>query len=151
MSKVRRNDRQYEDFSSKQKQKLAERQYSKYLRFYLTNQRMPNVVEAHEICMSLYKDVQALTPNSNYEEFEKVVLKRAKHYEGRILKDIENGVTIASLDRPSVKQRKKKRTKASLISEEISDQMMMNDSHFFVVGHTSNGIPYGIHLNEEDE
>ena len=68
-----------------------------YLKFYLENQRMPDATEMNDICKSLFTAVQSLAPKTEYEEFYKIVEKREKSYEERILRDIQNGIIIETL------------------------------------------------------
>lgn len=69
-----------------------------YLTFYLENQRMPDVSEMNDICKRLSATVQALAPKTGYEDFYKIVEKRALGYESRILKDIQGVITIETLN-----------------------------------------------------
>ena len=68
-----------------------------HLKFYLENQRMPDATEMNDICKSLFTAVQSLAPKTEYEEFYKIVEKREKSYEERILRDIQNGIIIETL------------------------------------------------------
>lgn len=65
-----------------------------YLKFYLENQRMPDVAEMNDICKSLFVAVKAIAPKTEYEEFYRIVEKREPGYETRILKDIQSGITL---------------------------------------------------------
>ena len=65
-----------------------------YLKFYLENQRMPDVAEMNDICKSLFVAVKAIAPKTEYEEFYRIVEKRETGYETRILKDIQSGITL---------------------------------------------------------
>ena len=90
---MQRNDRSYKDLKQKQKSAIADKTYKMYLKFYLENQRMPDATEMNDICKRLFTAVQALAPKTEYEEFYKIVEKREKSYEERILRDIQNGIT----------------------------------------------------------
>ena len=94
---MQRNDRSYKDLKQKQKSAIADKTYKIYLKFYLENQRMPDATEMNDICKSLFTAVQSLAPKTEYEEFYKIVEKREKSYEERILRDIQNGITIETL------------------------------------------------------
>ena len=83
---MQRQDRRYKDLKQKQKSAVADKQYKMYLKFYLENQRMPDAAEMNDICKRLFVEVQTLAPKTEYEEFYKIVVKREKGYEERILK-----------------------------------------------------------------
>ena len=100
-----RIDRSYQDLKQKQKSAIADKTYSMYIRFYLENYRMPNASEKSSICRKLYATVQALAPKTEYEEFGRIVDKREVGYEERILRDIQNGITLEKLN-----MRKRKKT-----------------------------------------
>ncbi len=89
---MQRNDRSYKDLKQKQKSAIADKTYKMHLKFYLENQRMPDATEMNDICKSLFTAVQSLAPKTEYEEFYKIVEKREKSYEERILRDIQNGI-----------------------------------------------------------
>ena len=91
---MQRNDRSYKDLKQKQKSAIADKTYKMHLKFYLENQRMPDATEMNDICKSLFTAVQSLAPKTEYEEFYKIVEKREKSYEERILRDIQNGIII---------------------------------------------------------
>ena len=133
-----------------------------YLKFYLENQRMPDVAEMNDICKSLFVAVKAIAPKTEYEEFYRIVEKRETGYETRILKDIQSGITLetfmakghrktpeekAAVAKQKRKQRRAKRKKEArdnLTKEEI----LQDDRFFFIAGYTSGGAPYGITLEE---
>lgn len=94
---MQRNDRSYKDLKQKQKSAIADKTYKMYLKFYLENQRMPDAIEMNDICKRLFIAVQSLAPKTEYEEFYKIVEKREKSYEERILRDIQNGITLEIL------------------------------------------------------
>jgi len=94
---MQRNDRSYKDLKQKQKSAIADKTYKMHLKFYLENQRMPDATEMNDICKSLFTAVQSLAPKTEYEEFYKIVEKREKSYEERILRDIQNGIIIETL------------------------------------------------------
>ena len=94
---MQRNDRSYKDLKQKQKSAIADKTYKTYLKFYLENQRMPDATEVNDICKRLFTAVQSLAPKTEYEEFYKIVEKREKSYEERILRDIQNGITLEIL------------------------------------------------------
>lgn len=68
-----------------------------YLKFYLENQRMPIEDEVNDICKRLFTAVQSFAPKTEYEKFYKIVEKREKSYEERILRDLQNGITLETL------------------------------------------------------
>lgn len=159
---MQRNDRSYKNLKQKQKGAIADKTYKKYLKFYLENQRMPDVAEKDDICKSLFAAVQTLASKTEYEEFCKIVEKREKCYEERILRDIQSGITFETLMAKKhkktpeekaviMKQKKqqrrakrKKRAKASQVAEEI----YQDDRFFFIAGYTSGGAPYGVTWEE---
>ncbi|WP_371297849.1 hypothetical protein [Ruminococcus sp.] len=51
----------------------------------------------NDICKRLFTVVQSLAPKTEYEEFYKIVEKREKSYEERILRDIQSGITLETL------------------------------------------------------
>ena len=80
-----------------------------HLKFYLENQRMPDATEMNDICKSLFTAVQSLAPKTEYEEFYKIVEKREKSYEERILRDIQNGITLETLMAKNIRKLQKKK------------------------------------------
>ena len=58
---------------------------------------MPVEDEVNDICKRLFTAVQSFAPKTEYEEFYKIVEKREKSYEERILRDIQNGIIIETL------------------------------------------------------
>ena len=106
---MQRNDRSYKDLKQKQKSAIADKTYKMYLKFYLDNQRMPDAAEMNGICKRLFVVVQALAPKTEYEEFYKIVEKREKSYEERILRDIQNGITLETLMKKNIRKRRKKK------------------------------------------
>ena len=94
---MQRNDRSYKNLKQKQKSAIADKTYKMYLKFYLENQRMPDAAEMNDICKSLFATVQTLAPQTEYEDFYKIVEKRERGYEERILRDIESGITLEIL------------------------------------------------------
>ena len=133
-----------------------------YLKFYLENQRMSVEDEVNDICKRLFTAVQSFAPKTEYEEFYKIVEKREKSYEERILRDLQNGITLETLMAKKhkktpeekaafVKQKKqqrrakrKKETRDNLAKEEI----LQDDRFFFIAGYTSGGAPYGVTWEE---
>ncbi len=112
---MRRNDRNYKDLKQKQKSALADKTYSLYLKFYLENHRMPDSTEMNVICSKLFAAVQTLAPKTGYEDFYKIVEKREKGYEARILKDIQSGITVETLN--TKKQKKMAEEKAVIMKQ----------------------------------
>ena len=112
---MQRNDRSYKDLKQKKKSVIANKTYRMYLTFYLENQRMPDVSEMNDICKRLFATVQTLAPKTEYEEFYRVVEKRALGYESRILKDIQDGITIETLN--TQKQRKAPEEKVAVVKQ----------------------------------
>lgn len=58
---------------------------------------MPIEDEVNDICKRLFTAVQSFAPKTEYEKFYKIVEKREKSYEERILRDIQNGIIIETL------------------------------------------------------
>ena len=133
-----------------------------YLKFYLENQRMPVEDEVNDICKRLFTAVQSLAPKTKYEEFYKIVEKREKSYEERILRDIQNGITLEILmtkkhkktpeEKAAVAKQKKQQMRAKLKKETrdnlAKEEILQDDRFFFIAGYTSGGAPYGITLEE---
>ena len=157
---MQRNNRSYKDLKQKQKSVLADKAYSMYLAFYLENHRMPDASEMNDICKRLFATVQALAPKTGYEDFYKIVEKRALGYESRILKDIQSGITIETLN--TKKQRKAPEEKASVAKQkkqqrrakkkvkvsQTSGEVYQDDRFSFIAGYTSGGVPYGVTWEE---
>ena len=112
---MQRNDRSYKDLKQKQKSAIADKTYKMYLKFYLENQRMPDAAEMKDICKRLFTAVQVLAPKTGYEDIYKIVEKRALGYESRILKDIQDGITIETLN--TQKQRKAPEEKVAVVKQ----------------------------------
>lgn len=85
--------------------------------------------------------------------------KREKSYEERILRDIQNGITLeilmtkkhkktpeekAAVAKQKMRAKLKKETRDNLAKEEI----LQDDRFFFIAGYTSGGAPYGITWEE---
>lgn len=159
---MRRADRSYKDLKQKQKSTLADKTYSLYLKFYLEKHRMPDSMEMNDICKKLFASVQALAPKTEYEDFYKIVEKREKGYEERILKDIEKGITLETLttkkqkktpeEKAVVMKRKRQQKRAKKKKEErvsqVAEEMYQDDRFFFIAGYTSGGAPYGVTWEE---
>ena len=159
---MQRNDRNYKDLKQKQKSAIADKTYKMYLKFYLENQRMPDAAEMNDICKRLFVAVQSLAPKTKYEEFYKIVEKREKSYEERILRDIQNGITLEILmtkkhkktpeEKAAVAKQKKQQMRAKLKKETrdnlAKEEILQDDRFFFIAGYTSGGAPYGITLEE---
>ena len=52
----------------------------------------------NDICKRLFATVQVLAPKTGYEDIYKILEKRTLGYESRILKDIQDGITIETLN-----------------------------------------------------
>ena len=156
-----RIDRSYKDLKQKQKSAIADKTYSMYIRLYLENHRMPNVAEKSCICRKLYATVQVLAPKTEYEEFCRIVDMREAGYEERILRDIQNGISLEKLNMK--KQKKTPEEKAAIlkmkrIQRRAKRQTMKNatvenntsqdDTFFYISGYTSGGAPYGVTWEE---
>lgn len=116
----------------------------------------------NDICKRLFTAVQSLASKTEYEEFCKIVEKREKSYEERILRDIQSGITLETLmvkkhkktpeEKAAVAKQKKqqrrargkKETRDNLAKEEI----LQDDRFFFIAGYTSGGAPYGVTWEE---
>lgn len=158
---IGRIDRSYKDLKQKQKSAIADKTYSMYIRLYLENHRMPNVAEKSSICRKLYATVQVLAPKTVYEEFCRIVDMREAGYEERILRDIQNGISLEKLNMK--KQKKTPEEKAAIlkmkrIQRRAKRQTMKNaavenntsqdDTFFYIAGYTSGGAPYGVTWEE---
>lgn len=106
---MQRQDRSYKDLKQKQKSAIADKTYKMYLKFYFENQRMPDAAEMNDICKRLFVEVQTLAPKTEYEKFYKIVEKREMGYEERILRDIQNGITLETLMVKNTRKRRKKK------------------------------------------
>ena len=159
---MQRNDRSYKDLKQKQKSAIADKTYKMHLKFYLETQRMPDATEMNDICKSLFTAVQSLAPKTEYEEFYKIVEKREKSYEERILRDIQNGIIIETLmakkhkktpeEKAAVAKQKKQQRRARRKQEtrdNLAKEEILQDDRFFVIaGYTSGGAPYGVTWEE---
>lgn len=159
---MQRNDRSYKDLKQKQKSAIADKTYKIYLKFYLENQRMPDATEMNDICKRLFTAVQVLAPKTEYEEFYKIVEKREKGYEERILRDIQNGITLESLmakkhkktpEEKAVLMKQKKQQRRAKRKKEAkenpaAEEIYQDDRFFFIAGYTSGGAPYGVTWEE---
>ena len=123
---------------------------------------MPVEDEVNDICKRLFTAVQSFAPKTEYEEFYKIVEKREKSYEERILRDLQNGITLETLMAKKHKKtpeekaafakqkkqqrraKRKKETRDNLAKEEI----LQDDRFFFIAGYTSGGAPYGVTWEE---
>lgn len=156
---MQRNDRSYKDLKQKQKSAIADKTYKMYLKFYLENQRMPDATEMNDICKRLLTAVQSLAPKTEYEDFYKIV---EKSYEERILRDIQNGITLEALmvkkhkktpeEKAAVAKQKKQQRRAKRKKEErdnlVKEEILQDDRFFFIAGYTSGGAPYGVTWEE---
>ena len=158
---MQRNDRSYKDLKQKQKSAIADKTYKMYLKFYLENQRMPDAAEMKDICKRLFATVQSLAPKTEYEEFYKIVEKREKGYEERILRDIQSGITLETLmskghkktpEEAAVMKQKKQQKRAKRKKEArdnlTKEEILQDDRFFFIAGYTSGGAPYGVTWEE---
>ena len=156
-----RIDRSYQDLKQKQKSAIADKTYSMYIRFYLENYRMPNASEKSSICRKLYATVQALAPKTEYEEFGRIVGKREVGYEERILRDIQNGITLEKLnmrkrkktpeEKAAVLKMKRKQRRAkrqAMKNHAVENNTCQDDTFFYIAGYTSGGAPYGVTWEE---
>ena len=158
---MNRIDRKYKDLKQKQKGRIADKTYKLYLRFYLENQRMPDTTEKEAICKKLFISVQALAPRTEYEDFCKIVDKREIKYQERILKDIQDGITLEKLgekkhkktpeEKAAIlkKKRQQKRAKRKALKNQQAEAVLeQDDTFFFIAGYTSGGAPYGVTWEE---
>ena len=114
---------------------------------------MPDAAEMNDICKSLFATVQTLAPQTEYEDFYKIVEKRERGYEERILRDIESGITLEILT--AKKHKKTPEEKAVIIKQKkeareksTADEILQDDRFFFIAGYTSGGAPYGVTWEE---
>ena len=70
---------------------------------------MPDATEMNDICKRLFTAVQSLALKTEYEEFYKIVEKREKSYEERILRDIQSGITLETFMAKNIRKRRKKK------------------------------------------
>lgn len=159
---MQRKDRSYKDLKQKQKSAIADKTYKMYLKFYLENQRMPDAAEMNDICKRLFVEVQSLAPKTEYEEFYKIVEKREMGYEERILRDIQNGITLETLmvkkhkktpEEKAVlmnqkKQQRRAKRKKKAKENPAAEEIYQDDRFFFIAGYTSGGAPYGVTWEE---
>ena len=123
---------------------------------------MTDAAEMNDICKRLFAAVQSLAPKTEYEEFYKIVEKREMSYEERILRDIQNGITLETLlakkhkktpeEKATVAKQKKKQRRARRKKETrdnlAKEEILQDDRFFFIAGHTSGGAPYGVTWEE---
>ena len=125
---------------------------------------MPDTTEMNDICKRLFTAVQSLALKTEYEEFYKIVEKREKSYEERILRDIQSGITLetfmakghrktpeekAAVAKQKRKQRRAKRKKEA--RDNLTKEEILQDDRFFcIAGYTSGGAPYGVTWEEKD-
>ena len=135
-----------------------------YLKFYLENQRMPDAAEMKDICKRLFATVQSLAPKTEYEEFYKIVEQREKSYEERILRDLQNGITLETLmakkhkktpeEKAAFAKQKKQQRRAKRKKEArdnlTKEEILQDDRFFCIAGYTSGGAPYGVTWEEKD-
>ena len=158
---MQRNDRSYKDLKQKQKSAIADKTYKMHLKFYLENQRMPDAAEMKDICKRLFTAVRSLAPKTEYEEFYKIVKKREKGYEERILRDIQSGITLETLmstghkktpEEAAVAKQKKQQKRAKRKKEArdnlTKEEILQDARFFFIAGYTSGGAPYGVTWEE---
>ena len=163
-NRPQRKDRKYSDLTMKQKGRIAEKTYEKYLRFYLKKSRMPDVEETDEICRQLFQSVKGLAPMASYEEFAALVRKRSERYEDRIRNDMEKGITLETLNEKHRKkipeekaaiQKQKNANRCRRRLKKKQEAQLQNldqdDRFFFIAGYTSGGAPYGITWEEMEE
>ena len=159
---MQRNNRSYKDLKQKQKSAIADKTYKMYLKFYLENQRMPDAAEMNDMCKRLFTEVQLLAPKTEYKEFYRIVEKREIGYEARILKDIQNGITLETLiakkhkktpeEKAAVAKQKKQQRRAKRKKEArdnlTEEEILQDERYFFIAGYTSGGAPYGVNWEE---
>ena len=123
---------------------------------------MQDAAEMNDICKRLFAAVQSLAPKTEYEEFYKIVEKREKSYEERILRDIQNGITLETLmakkhkktpeEKAAVAKQKKQQRLAKREKEARDNlakkEILQDDRFFFIAGYTSGGAPYGVTWEE---
>ena len=114
--------------------------------------------EMNDICKRLVTAIQSLAPKTEYEEFYKIVEKREKGYEERILRDIQSGITpetlmskghkktleekvaVAKQKKQQKRVKRKKEARDNLTKEEI----VQDDRFYFITGYISGGATYGV-------
>lgn len=94
----------------KQKDNLNKRMYRKFLECYLINNQMPSTKKTKTICINEYEDL--LYTRSiwiEYEKFEKYFFDKIENYEERIVREIENGMTLEKLNYKKPKKTEKQK------------------------------------------
>ena len=111
----------------------------------------------NDICKRLVTAIQSLAPKTEYEEFYKIVEKREKGYEERILRDIQSGITLGTLmskghkktpeEKAAVakqkKQQKRVKRKKEARDHLTKEEILQDDRFYFIAGYTSGGATYG--------
>jgi hypothetical protein len=156
-----RADRSYKDLKQKQKSAIADKTYRMYLKFYLVNQRMPTDTEKDSICVTLFTSVYALAPRTEYAEFCKIVDKREAGYKERILRDIQNDISLEKMnmkkhkktpeEKATVLKRKRKQRRAkrkAMNKQVVENNIGKDDTFFYIAWYTSGGAPYGVTWEE---
>ena len=114
------------------------------------------------MCKRLFTEVQLLAPKTEYKEFYRIVEKRETGYEARILKDIQNGITLETLiakkhkktpeEKAAVAKQKKQQRRAKRKKEArdnlTEEEILQDDRYFFIAGYTSGDAPYGVTWEE---
>ncbi len=141
----------YKSLKQMQKARIADKMYRVTLRFHLEHGRMPADRELEALAQTVY--AMAVSLRVECEEILRLFIKRQEKYEQRILKDIENGITLESLNKPKKSEKpknavKKKRHKKKTKKKESFEEAWQDDRFFFIAGYTSGGAPYGVTWDE---
>ena len=124
---------------------------------------MPAATEMNDICKRLVTAIQSLVPKTEYEEFYKIVEKREKGYEERILRDIQSGITLETLmskghkktteEKAAVakqkKQQKRVKRKKEARDNLTKEEILQDDRFYFIAGYISGGTTYGVTREEK--
>lgn len=149
----------YKSLKQKQKARIANWMYRETLHYYLEHGCMP-VGDAFEtIAQTVFAKAQCY--RVTFDEVRELFLHRQEKYELRIQKDVENGMTLESLQKPKKvkkteaeklaikrmqRKNRKKREKARLEQEKYN--LDQDDRFYFIAGYTSGGAPYGLTWEE---
>ena len=104
-----------------------------------------------------YKDLKqkqksAIAPRTEYEEFCKIVDKREAGYKERILRDIQNGITLEKLNMKKhkktpeekaavliMKRKQRRAKKHAMKNHVVENNTSQDDTFFYIAGYTSGG------------
>lgn len=149
----------WKSLKQKQKGRISDKIYKKVFTFYWQNKRMPDIEETEKICRECYHMTLNMAVDISYEEFKKLFSKKFSHYEERIQREIEEGMTLEKLNykkpkktpeekkavqKQKTEQRRNRRRKQKALKEQEASNRDQDDNFFFIAGYTSGGAPYGV-------